>query len=59
MEQKEYRIGQQVLIEDDIHEVIKVGKEASVFKVKFPNPVEQERIERQIALKLGGTPLDS
>jgi len=54
---KEHIIGKQVLHTDDIRKKITVKGEA--FAVKFPNPIEQEKIEREIALRLGGSPLDS
>lgn len=62
MEEKElkeetYRVGKQILNQDDVRRVIKVKDE--VFRIKFPTPIEQERIERDIALRLGGNPLDS
>ena len=52
-----YQIGKQVLTQDDLVKVITVKGEA--FKVKFPTPLDQERIERDIAFRLGGNPLDS
>jgi hypothetical protein len=56
-EKKEYQIGQQILTQEDINKKITVDGEA--FMIKLPSPSEQERIEREIALRLGGSPLES
>ena len=56
-EEKKYQIGKQILKEDDINKVITVKGET--FKIKFPTPIEQAKIEREIALRIGAVPLDS
>ena len=55
--EKKYQIGKQILTQNDVHKVINVKGEA--FKVKFPTPIEQNGIEREVALRLGGLSLDS
>lgn len=56
-QEKRYEIGKQILSQDDVTRVITVKEQT--FKIKFPTPLEQMRIEREISLKLGGAPLDS
>ena len=51
------KIGKQILHGDDIKHIITVKGES--FTVKFPTPYEQMKIERDIALAVGGVPLDT
>ena len=54
---KKYQIGQQILTQADIEKILTVKGET--FTIKFPTPLQQEQIEREVAIRLGGNPLDS
>jgi hypothetical protein len=59
MEEKTYNLGRQILKENDIQKTLVVGEYKDTFKVHFPNPLEQEAIERDVAMRMGGVPLDA
>jgi len=57
VDEEKVRIGKQILSEDDLSKTVTIKGESFTFK--FPNPKQQMMIERDVALKLGGVPLDS
>jgi len=52
MNDKDVRIGQQIIHEDDLK--IKVDYKGEIFTLKYPNPIMKSAIEGEIARRLGG-----
>lgn len=58
MEEKQtFRLGQQVLHQDDLE--IEVTYNGEVFVLRYPNPMQRAAIENEVARRLGGLPRES
>ena len=52
MEEKSFRLGKQIIHEDDLK--IKVEYNGEIFTLRYPNPIQKAAIEAEIARRLNG-----